>query len=345
MKRKGKAIKKYIAGFLIICMAFIMVPILPAEAAGLENSERAEIFELVESYMDSRETAVMTGDTESLRTVAVNGIVNDENAHRITLSESNVSVSDMSFQISEIDIEDTITFVTLYESMEYVDDGVVKSADIEHNLTIMYDEVYDIAKVVSDSYRDTASGFQSCSYVSAEIQTASEVLYSLDSINTDYCAEIVRVAESQVGYKEKASNSNLDDFTANAGSANYTKYGQWYGLNPAAWCAMFVSWCANEAGVSTTVIPKYSSCSTGMKNFKDLDCFYYSSAYGGNYTPEVGDIFFTGTSTTSSSHTGIVVAVSSTQITVVDGNWGDKVSRHTYSLTDSGLIGFASPNY
>ncbi|MFQ9479506.1 hypothetical protein [Waltera sp.] len=114
--------------------------------------------------MDSRETAVMTGDTESLRTVAVNGIVNDENAHRITLSENNVSVSDMSFQISGIDIEDTITFVTLYESMEYVDDGVVKTADIEHNLTIMYDEAYDVAKVVSDSYRETVSGFQSCSY-------------------------------------------------------------------------------------------------------------------------------------------------------------------------------------
>ena len=40
------------------------------------------------------------------------------------------------------------------------------------------------------------------------------------TINTDYCAEIVRVAESQVGYKEKASNSDLDSFTANAGSAN-----------------------------------------------------------------------------------------------------------------------------
>ena len=206
-------------------------------------------------------------------------------------------------------------------------------------------EAYDVAKVVSDSYRETVSGFQSCSYVSEEIQAVSEALYSLNSINTDYCAEIVRVAESQVGYKEKASNSDLDSFTANAGSANYTKYGQWYGLNPAAWCAIFVSWCASEAGVSTSVIPKYSSCSTGMKNFKDMDCFYYSSAYNGSYTPEVGDIFFTGTSTTSSSHTGIVVEVSSTQITVVDGNWSDKVSRHTYNLTDSSLIGFASPIY
>ena len=180
MKRKEEAMKKYIASFLAICMIFVMVPILPAEAAGLEDTERVEILELVESYMDSRETAVMTGDTESLRTVAVNGIVNDENAHRITLSENNVSVSDMSFQISGIDIEDTITFVTLYESMEYVDDGVVKTADIEHNLTIMYDEAYDVAKVVSDSYRETVSGFQSCSYVSEEIQAVSEALYSLN---------------------------------------------------------------------------------------------------------------------------------------------------------------------
>ena len=77
MKRKEEAMKKYIASFLAICMIFVMVPILPAEAAGLEDTERVEILELVESYMDSRETAVMT-DTESLRTVAVNGIVNDE---------------------------------------------------------------------------------------------------------------------------------------------------------------------------------------------------------------------------------------------------------------------------
>ena len=59
-------------------MIFVMVPILPAEAAGLEDTERVEILELVESYMDSRETAVMTGDTESLRTVAVNGIRSEE---------------------------------------------------------------------------------------------------------------------------------------------------------------------------------------------------------------------------------------------------------------------------
>ena len=35
---------------------------------------------------------------------------------------------------------------------------------------------------------------------------------------------LIKIAEAEVGYLEKASNSQLDDKTANAGSNNYTKY-------------------------------------------------------------------------------------------------------------------------
>ena len=58
---------------------------------------------------------------------------------------------------------------------------------------------------------------------------------------------MISVAESQIGYQEKASNRNLESFTANPGSANYTKYGAWYGYTPAQWCAQFVSWCFYQA--------------------------------------------------------------------------------------------------
>lgn len=66
--------------------------------------------------------------------------------------------------------------------------------------------------------------------------------------------QLLAVARSQVGYLEKASNKNLDNPTANAGTANWTKYGAWaaacgWGYNPAAWCAMFVCWCAYTAVV------------------------------------------------------------------------------------------------
>ena len=37
---------------------------------------------------------------------------------------------------------------------------------------------------------------------------------------------VVARAEAELGYIEKASNSQLDDKTANAGNRNFTKYGR-----------------------------------------------------------------------------------------------------------------------
>jgi hypothetical protein len=45
-----------------------------------------------------------------------------------------------------------------------------------------------------------------------------------------------KLAESQIGTKEKPFGSNR------------TKYGEWYGFNGVAWCAIFVSWCLSHSG-------------------------------------------------------------------------------------------------
>ena len=61
--------------------------------------------------------------------------------------------------------------------------------------------------------------------------------------------KVIEIAENEVGYLEKASNSNLYDKTANAGSNNYTKY--WAEIKPEyqgqPWCACFVTWCFVQA--------------------------------------------------------------------------------------------------
>ena len=60
---------------------------------------------------------------------------------------------------------------------------------------------------------------------------------------------VIQIATNEVGYLEKASNSQLDSKTANAGKNNYTKYNRDYnawgggGAQPMEWCASFVSWC------------------------------------------------------------------------------------------------------
>ena len=62
--------------------------------------------------------------------------------------------------------------------------------------------------------------------------------------------KLLKIAENEIGYLEKKSNSQLDNKTANAGSNNWTKYGQDLikeigspYANGVAWCDVFVDWC------------------------------------------------------------------------------------------------------
>ena len=325
---------KYLSAFLAFALVIMCLPGLSANASAPNTQNTSD---LIAEYMDARYTGLMTGDFSALETVSVSGIVKDEDNHRSALINENLELVNSTYSVTNVEESDTMTFVNILENLTTGHSVQESTIEIEHTVTIMFDE-NGIAKVVSDRYIDLSSNFKSCSYVDP-----NETVASPNALASSAC--IIYMAQTQIGYKEKASNSSLDSFTDNAGTENYTKYGQWYGTNPGPWCAMFVSWCANQVGISTSVIPKYSVCTTGMNTFIANNVFNYSTTYGGSYTPKAGDIFFTGTSKTSSSHTGIVESVSGSTITVIDGNCSDQVAHHTMSLSDSSLIGFAHPKY
>lgn len=164
---------------------------------------------------------------------------------------------------------------------------------------------------------------------------------------------LISVASDEVGYLEKKNNTQLDGKTENAGSNNYTKYGAWYGLNgsSAYWCHMFVSWCANQAGISTSVIPKTASCGTGVAWFKNKGRWHARSGY----TPIVGDIvYFTENGGTSPAHVGIVCDVSGGKVYTIEGNTsggstvvsnGGGVAKKSYALTYNQILGYGHPDY
>jgi hypothetical protein len=68
-------------------------------------------------------------------------------------------------------------------------------------------------------------------------------------------SRLISIAEAEIGYREKASNAQLDSKNANSGSKNYQKYGR--DLNKAGyyngnkngyeWCDQFVDWCFLQA--------------------------------------------------------------------------------------------------
>lgn len=143
----------------------------------------------------------------------------------------------------------------------------------------------------------------------------------------------INIALGEVGYEEMDANGNTGT------SGNYTKYGEWYGINPGAWCAMFVSWCANQAGVSTSVIPKYASVQIGMDWYKNKGLFKYKE----EYTPKAGDIMFM--KSNGASHTGIVLYCDGVTLYTVEGNSSDKCALRKYSVDNAKITGYGTPQW
>ena len=152
---------------------------------------------------------------------------------------------------------------------------------------------------------------------------------------------ILLIAAQELGYHEKANNTQLNSKTANSGSRNYTKYGKWYGMNPAAWCAIFVCWCANQSGLSEKAFPRFALCiddtypTSGSKQYKDMGRWMES-----DYAPQPGDLIFL-----AHGHVGLVESVTDTEIVSIDGNWGDSVQRVSRSRSDADIAGFGLPLY
>lgn len=114
--------------------------------------------------------------------------------------------------------------------------------------------------------------------------------------------DILGVAATQIGYVEGPYKDKQ--------YGNDTKYGDWYGLPYNEWCAMFVSWCARQADISTDILQ--NSCRAG----EDPDNFNIACYSGKEYMPQPGDLFFK----SDFSHVGLVYEVRGDIFVTLEGN-------------------------
>lgn len=150
--------------------------------------------------------------------------------------------------------------------------------------------------------------------------TTVNAAYENTYVNTgNQAVDIIGIAKTQLGYKEE--------------SGGYTKYGAWYGLPYADWCGMFVSWCANQAGVPTSVLRKYARSNPEGYGLTRLD--------GRTYRPKPGDLFFY----RSLAHVGLVYYVEGDYFYTLEGNAGsgsNRVVSNRHKISD---YLFGSPKY
>lgn len=165
-------------------------------------------------------------------------------------------------------------------------------------------------------------------------------------------SKLLEIAQAELGYVEKASNSNLDDKTANAGSANWTKYARdlhaagYYQANKNgyAWCDVFVDWCFWKLGGSREK-GEYLECQTGLYGAGcSFSAQYYRNAGRFDKTPKPGDQIFFGTSG-AEEHTGIVESVSASQVHTIEGNSSNRVQRCAYALSSAKIVGYGHPRF
>ena len=152
------------------------------------------------------------------------------------------------------------------------------------------------------------------------------------AVENDAYEKMMSIANQEVGYME----TTYSDGTFSS------KYGEWYGMPNGSWCAMFVSWCANQAGISTESIPKFASCNVGMQWFKNKNLWKEKT----QYTPQSGDLIFLNNCT----HVGLVEKFEDDIVYTIEGNASDSngenfgVRKKYYASTSSKILGYGQPD-
>ncbi len=150
--------------------------------------------------------------------------------------------------------------------------------------------------------------------------------YAIPTLGSSTKGErVARAAEYELSLGFSEDNAN-----------DITPYGEWYGMNGQPWCAMFVSWCAWQAGYMNEIIPRYAYCPSGKNWFVQRGRY---AARNSNYRPRRGDVVFYWDGSTI-SHTGIVVGSTATTMTAIEGNASRRVKQTTYSLTNTYIDGY-----
>lgn len=139
----------------------------------------------------------------------------------------------------------------------------------------------------------------------ADVETASDWEKTIPDLSDceTWAEKLLAVAQSQLGYKESVLNFTVGPDGEHKG---YTRYGAWNGNPYGDWCAMFVSFCLNYAGIDKDIVPQNENCSTWMSDLDDRGLFNDAETY----VPEEGDIvFFRQHSKTKADYIGIVKEV------------------------------------
>ena len=153
----------------------------------------------------------------------------------------------------------------------------------------------------------------------------------------DWAEDLLRVAESQIGYTESELNYVAEDPWHPKG---YTRYGAWFGIPYGDWCAMFVSFCLYYAEIPESVVPYNCHCNEWIRELRERGLY---RNWDEGYDPKPGDfVFFDFDMDEKAEHMGIIrdVDLEKGWIFTIEGNRYDYVEEFVLTMGDYSIIGY-----
>ncbi len=189
----------------------------------------------------------------------------------------------------------------------------------------------------------TVSGI---SMASAEVKSLNERKAEKQASAEEIVNNMVDIARGEEGFYE----SYINKFTL-----------WYYGVETeSAWCTIFVSWCAAQAGALQTAVPKRNTCSSMKRWFERRGEFHAADS---GYIPQKGDIAFLNTASDGTNDVhhveivtedGFVVRNGQNYIRAIGGNTSNIYYEGSEYVTEKTrpvvseravVVGYANPSY
>lgn len=158
-------------------------------------------------------------------------------------------------------------------------------------------------------------------------------------------SEILKLAASQVGYKEKPDNNT-----------KYSRYfdveaWQWFNTkkNPGTdWCAIFICWLFTQV-IGNKPALSFLGCPAPKNNCAAGCGYLYDYMKAKGYKSDIksvkpGDIVFFKKGS-KCAHVGIAETVSGGRVITIEGNKDNSVKRVTHNISSDIYFGVMSPDY
>lgn len=177
----------------------------------------------------------------------------------------------------------------------------------------------------------------------ADVESPETWEASLPVLSGYPISDIVRIAESQIGYAESTRNVEFTELgDGDYASRGYTRYGA-FADDPYCdnWSAAFVSFCLQYSGLTESAAPRHTDCGAMQQLWEDAGAFAQPDAH--NAQP--GDIVFVDSDADGTADRVGIVSFSNAQyIRVIEGNSNEQVEENEIPFSDGTILGYGVPS-